>query len=628
MKHFLLARYQLADDAFLLREIRGIVQEAIARGHRVTLLTHESTSLDALPAGLEIQKVSGSRRDFVRVFQTLCDKKEFSCTFALDPLPEADFCLPDDLPLHPYASCRRTWNRFSEKYFQYKQEELLCRAPAKTLIFCASELQKLALRVQYGVLPQRIRMLPPMLDDMTSQIATTSDASAKFRQFLRCEDDTLLVLYFVTPHAEMEIRRCLNALAIMPEALRDRCCFLAVGELGDSGLDFLRHIAQAVHFPIGQLRFLPKADDRILLLQAAALLLQPSDDDYCGNDLIDALACGLPVICTAGNGCSPFVQTSGCPVVPVPFDQEIFQEALAFTLPKAELLRKMLENRARKFPQKSRSAAILDQLESFSSPSGVFFSEEEIQEIVTRHLEQTGSKTALKSDRKRDISRVALADRPPVIVKEFKRLHWWDGERHLRRCQAGTALLRFLTPQCLASSTHPSTQSSFLLFRDCGTGNFYKEDYFDRTDLKSLYTACGALLAFLHAAGIYHKDTKPANFVLNENCQDECPHPVCLVDCDNVLRYPLPFPRRCRVHNLAQFIAGTGKLARADQARWGILIRAFQDGYNRNSLLTQPELKELWRDFWHFLAAGKHVEYNLPFSCGSADLQILRKSLH
>ena len=98
----------------------------------------------------------------------------------------------------------------------------------------------------------------------------------------------------------------------------------------------------------------------------------------------------------------------------------------------------------------------------------------------------------------------------------------------------------------------------------------------------------------------------------NQFCQNECALTVCLVDCDNVTRSTLPLSQQVRAHNLAQFIAGTGKLARLDQTQWRRLVRAFCEGYNAAAQLPMGDLDQLWQRAWHIADSHQHIEHTLP----------------
>ena len=152
--------------------------------------------------------------------------------------------------------------------------------------------------------------------------------------------------------------------------------------------------------------------------------------------------------------------------------------------------------------------------------------------------------------------------------------------------------------------------------------NAYGGDYALRDDAKQIYAECGRVLAELHDAGLYHHDTKPANFVYNECCKTECPHEVCLVDCDNVTRTVPPVPTPQRIHNLAQFIAGTGNVARQDRVLWRRLVDAFCAGYTNHAKLPQGDLDQLWQRVWRTIESQSHIEYTLPDDCLEESTQI------
>ncbi|MCQ2396308.1 MAG: glycosyltransferase [Lentisphaeria bacterium] len=628
--NILLARYQLNAHTDLLREIRGLMQEADHRAWKLTLLTGKATDEDALPPDLEIIRVRGSHDAFVRKFRELCSSGRFDRTLALEALPGADFCIPSELVVYPEFPRTKFGIFEREEAKKGSLEQELYRAPSSTVILASGELQKLTLRLRYGVIPSRIHTVPPLFGDISSSLPESDDAvNALRREFDCAEKGDILIVHPAADWYDAGVDRTLFALAILPQKIQSRCRLLVLSSEDDRDASDLRELAEKNGFVAGKVFHRREISNRRALMQAADLLVLPARNEFAGNAMTDGLACGLPIICSSSCGYSPFVQAAGCTVLCSPFDDEIFQEALAYTIPRLAVLREMLLNRAQNQPKLSRAAAIMDCVEQFKCADVPKLSSQEAREAVLSHLEQLRANSALKSDRKRNITRCETAAGTALIVKEFKKNHFWEGNRHLRRCQNGTALMRFFTPQSVATVTIPESDSKFIIFRDCGSGNFHSGDYVNREDAKNLFAACGAILAILHTAGIYHKDTKPANFVLNERCEDECPYHVCLVDCDNVSRLPLPMDWDCRIHNVAQFIAGTGPVAAAaGEAKWTECIKAFQDGYIRHALLSQNELKSFWDMLWTFIAKKRHIEYNLPFLCDETNLKKIRKHLH
>ena len=66
-----------------------------------------------------------------------------------------------------------------------------------------------------------------------------------------------------------------------------------------------------------------------------------------------------------------------------------------------------------------------------------------------------------------------------------------------------------------------------------------------------IYRQAGKMLAGMHAQGIYHADTKPANFVFTRSSFGG--PLLTIIDCDDI-RVSLFLSRRCCRKNLAQFI--------------------------------------------------------------------------
>jgi glycosyltransferase involved in cell wall biosynthesis len=82
--------------------------------------------------------------------------------------------------------------------------------------------------------------------------------------------------------------------------------------------------------------------DRVALLRAASLLVLPSVSENFGNVVVEAMACGVPVLTTSGVGAAVHVQDSGAGWVIPPASAQALSEALerAFALPAEELQRR------------------------------------------------------------------------------------------------------------------------------------------------------------------------------------------------------------------------------------------------------------------------------------------------
>ncbi len=613
------------------RELRGIARAALDRGHEVLLLTRECES-GVLPAGVKVEAVRGGEGAFLRRLEELRRSGEGWTALGLEPLPGLDFCLLQE-GLHlgeelPHPGGRRTL--LDQTPFRLRKRlEALFRSPSTTQILYSGEAQRRTLMAEYGVPRPRLQEIPPWLDDLRTAPAPTAEEVALMRRAYGCESpETILILQPAEEWNAGGVDRSLEALGILPAHLRERCRFLVAGRPSKKSLSLLQQASRKLGFPEGQLRHLPTLQHARCLMAAADLMLLPARDDFHGLLLADALQCSLPVLCTPRSAQAELARAAGCPVLPEPYDQEVLDDMLAWMLPSLPTFQQRLQVQRQSGERPSRAQAILELLEA-GNPIGARENPppEVCQKILSEHLAQTGRHGALKQDQKRSISRCADPRGGTLILKEFRRRHFWEGARHVKRCQECTARMAGFTALPRGRGRLPDG-GDYLLLGDCGDGNFFLTDYAALPDAPGLYAECGRVLADLHAAGIFHLDTKPANFVRNLNCTRECPYRVCLVDCDNVHLEPLPMPLARRAKNLAQFLAGTGRLARQDGARWRECLRAFHAGYSRACLLEPLWIGRTWAAVWDLLAKGGRVEYTLPDAHPGECLQFLREALH
>jgi UDP-glucose:(heptosyl)LPS alpha-1,3-glucosyltransferase len=120
--------------------------------------------------------------------------------------------------------------------------------------------------------------------------------------------------------------RALRGLASLHGPARERARLLAVGE-GPTR----RWASQLTRLGVSvRCRLLAGRDDVPDLLQAADLLVHPARRDTTATVLLEAVAAGLPSLCTEACGYARHVRTSGAGVVlDEPFAQDDFDRELA-----------------------------------------------------------------------------------------------------------------------------------------------------------------------------------------------------------------------------------------------------------------------------------------------------------
>ena len=593
--HFLLALTTYDDEDAVL-DARQFALFARRHNHHVTLLTFEQTTPPGSHHAIKLLACARSRIPWLDNFrfQLAFDQAratgEYDATLAFAPVEGADFYLLRRFAASP-ARLARLCHTQLHAYFTY-----------------VTYPQQLFLQRQGCVPRTRLLRIDP---EYHEEYLPHHDHRGQFqlRHALNLNEKHLLVLQVADDWHRQGVDRSLAALAALPAALQNRCRFLLLGRRPSQRR--LENLAERQGFSPARVLSLGQTKPLSQLLTIADVLIHPAREEETGTMLLDAITAGVPVVCTDSCGYSGFLQRTSCPVIPAPHHLSAIADALGFTLRHLNPIKTMMPIEFEQLGLRNRSAQLLHALETHAPLAIQPLALSDVCEIAALHLRNLADGQALKNERKRAASRVTYQG-VRYIVKEFKRREWWHLGSCATRTELGTALLERYTPQVCGKYRDPNSGSEYLVFHDCGDGNFFQADYAQRADAPQLYATCGRLLAELHDAGLHHHDAKPANFVKNQFCQNECALTVCLVDCDNVTRSTLPLSQQVRAHNLAQFIAGTGKLARLDQTQWRRLVRAFCEGYNAAAQLPMGDLDQLWQRAWHIVDSHQHIEHTLP----------------
>lgn len=627
--HFLLAIYQLKDPGGdePSRDLSALCAALSAHGHGATVLTCGNPPW-TLPASVTVMQCESRcrlelsrKREFVRAFQREAQRDCYDASLAFGMIPGGTLCIayPDyGVPRHRHF--RWFWQMMPHERFLAQLENDTLRPPSVTGICCLSRNQEYYFSHVRDIASLRLTVLPPQLNEELFDHLMHERRNNGLRRQLRQElgvnaDGDIMAYLHATDWYAHGVDRALAALSVMPRSILAHTRLFIGGDAPGGSQGALNDMADELGLPEKCVCYTGRRHSVHQMLTAADLLLFPARSESTGECIVEALLHGVPVICTAECGYSSYAQSAGCPVIPSPFHIETLQDALAFSLPSLAVIRQSVEHFASTSKLLRRSDVLLKKLIECSRQSPCrrsLFTEDFIDEVLSAHRRQLEvGQSVLKDDAKRAVTRVVLPQ-GRFIVKEFRRRPWWHFRDQMNRTIRGTRLLRGFTPYCWGVRRDRLIGSGYLIFFDCGGGNFNGVDYAMRPDAPTLYAECGKLLARLHIAGLFHADAKTTNFVANENCRDECPGRVCIVDCDLVRKFSRAVPAGLRAHNAAQFIASTGKLARANPALWKSLVEAFRSGYNRHSHLSHADLDQLWQRAWIAVHADRHIECNLP----------------
>ena len=639
----LLALFKYFPSGGLQKDTLRFAEEALRRGHDVTLLT---TSWEGTPPpnGLDIaicnvKGLNNHRRmdDFARKFLETKNLYDYDVTLAMNRIPGADFYFVAD-------SCMATWmpQKHSKlalsilpRYRIYLEHEAaICAPDSPTTLFHIAASQKRDFQAFFSLPDSRFAYLPPGMDDRCRRPSNAAEIRSRMRHELNLRDDETVIIEVGTNLWRKGVDRVCATTRFLLDKGRD-IRFILVG--GDKPEDVRKLVSKYRidnHFT-----FLGPRNDVPHLLLAADIMVHPAREEGTGTVLIEALAAGLPVVCTEVCGFSDFVQNAGCPTIAEPFSQDAMDKCVAESIDHLPQLAEQAFAYARTQNFSGRTKVALDTMEQFAQkrkedfiqsicshnqpltiPRGIVrletnegewhllnsFTLPTAQAIIQIHKKHCENGTWLKNDIKRRVTRVTFDDNS-FIVKEFCKDHTLSCLNHGRRTWTYSQKLTGLTAPCLAWF-HENTGHGFLIFADLGHFDLYHEEQLQRVDeLPAAYHRAGEILATLHAHGIYHADTKTVNFVINDRLK-WLSSPVLIIDCDDV-HFQHSISKNHQIKNIAQFLCLMGNLPEELRERLAV---DFKKGYQETARLSETDMTNLMKEVAIRMKEDTSLENNLP----------------
>lgn len=217
--------------------------------------------------------------------------------------------------------------RLGARYRLYERfERAVFSAGSKTEILMISEPQASFFIKHYGTQRERMHFLPPNISRDRIAPPDADSIRTAFRRGNGLPDDTKLVVQIGSGFITKGVDRSIRAVAALPDTVRGKTVLWVVGK--DREKRFARiakklGIADRVVFTGGR-------DDIPAILLGADLLIHPAYNENTGTALLEAVAAGLPVLCTEACGYSGHIQKADCGcVIPAPFDQTELNHRLA-----------------------------------------------------------------------------------------------------------------------------------------------------------------------------------------------------------------------------------------------------------------------------------------------------------
>ncbi len=325
------------------RTLVRLARELFSRGVRVRVVT---TSWEGVhPEGIEIRLLRargvtnhGKNRAFAQAVAALeREPGEILVGFqkmpGLDVYYAGDPCYVDRMRQRRFFALRSLLPRY--RAFRRAEGAVFAKG-SSTRILLFSPGQKPAYQRCWGTEEDRLHLLPPGLDlERLERGARKAPASGALRADLNVPADAPLLLTVGSGYRTKGVDRVLRLLTALPTA---HAVFVGRGDLR-------RWIALANRLRVAErVRFMGPRDDVATFYLAADLYVHPARVENTGSTLLEAMALGLPVVCSGVCGFADHVRLAEAgTVLSEPFSDDGFLRAVAALIGAADARKRMGE---------------------------------------------------------------------------------------------------------------------------------------------------------------------------------------------------------------------------------------------------------------------------------------------
>lgn len=289
-----------------------------------------------VPEGIMFKKLPvralsshGKVEKFEKLLETCLAEDDFIAHIAFSRLKQADWYFASDMPLAVNDSKRSFWQKLMPRYRKFAAMERAVFAPESSVgILSASKFLQTEYQKIYRTPDSRIIQLPPGIDHRFCEAWKLRERRDGLRCSLGIGEDEILLIQISSSFRTKGVDRSIAALASLPENIRSRTRLLIAGR-GKVGA----YRKFAYRCGVGnQVIFAGFREDVAELIAASDLMIHPARSEAAGTVLLEAFACGTPVLCSANCGFAQSVREAGSLVLPKHFRQKILNRTLMVTL--------------------------------------------------------------------------------------------------------------------------------------------------------------------------------------------------------------------------------------------------------------------------------------------------------
>lgn len=317
----------------LQRDFLRIACDCRDRGYKVIVYTFSWEG--EIPEGFEIRLVPnkaytnhGSASFFSKWILKELKRNSYQAVVGFNRIKGLDVYFTGDNCFQESILYERSFlYRLTPRVLTYSSLEKAVFSPSsKAEILVLTERQKTDYMKHYSTQEERFHQLPPGISFDRKYPLEAEQIRKNTRNNLGITDDKIVLLQVGSGFKTKGVDRSIRALASLPEIIRNKIIFLVIGK---NHIRYFLKLSKSLNIK-RQVVFLGEREDVPRLLLAADLMIHPARNEATGTVLIEALAAGLPVLCTANCGYSQYILDAkgGMTISSAPFKQEILNQAL------------------------------------------------------------------------------------------------------------------------------------------------------------------------------------------------------------------------------------------------------------------------------------------------------------
>ena len=288
------------------------------RGHAIDVYVYEwqgdypdNVNINILPSA----KWTNHNRDaaYYNTVRPFLNEGNYDAVIGFNKMPELDFYFAGD-----FCYADRISSKYGDVYRLTPRHHHFARfekevfgVQAMTQLLMLSQQEKQIYQNNYATDESRFVILPPALDK--NNVITTDVENIRIdkRRQLKIGDDEKLVLFVGSGFKTKGLDRAITAFSQLPANLKSKSRLMIVGQDNAQSYERLAdELGVSAHT-----KFTGGRIDVPELMLAADCLLHPAYREAAGNVLLEAVACGLPVLTTDRCGYSPHIIRANAGIV-------------------------------------------------------------------------------------------------------------------------------------------------------------------------------------------------------------------------------------------------------------------------------------------------------------------------